>query len=169
MKKILIIASGIALGLVLFGVAVSALIVAGTSDNAAGTSANAQPGNNIGSSDSTPSPTPPVEPESTEPEGKYVLTSCDIELSSGLYAADTLIGSARVINSGDVSLDATVTFAWLLGDGSKVKAEPKHITLGTGQRKLVFFSAKTQQTSLFQAHPGYYNGKNCKTVTEITG
>jgi hypothetical protein len=104
-----------------------------------------------------------------EPEGKFGLASCDLNLDFGSAGSD-LIGSTTVKNTGDVELTAEVTFAWLLGNGKKITDPSKSVTVKAGATKLVFFSHPASMTdvSLFQSHPDYFDGTNCTTHAAIT-
>jgi hypothetical protein len=74
-----------------------------------------------------------------------------------------------VQNTGDVEGTYDITFAWLLGDGRKVEAEPKTITLASGRRRLVFFRhpSDIDEVLNFQDHPDYFDSKNCRTRVSI--
>lgn len=111
----------------------------------------------------SPSPAPPA-----KPQGKYGLASCDWNSGPGLSAGE-FVGSTKVENVGSVSFDAVVTFAWVMGDGSKLAAAPKSVTLKPGANRLVYFShpATTTLVGNFQSNPGYYHGKNCATKVAI--
>lgn len=114
----------------------------------------------------SPEPSPPPEP--TEPaieKGKYSLASCDLNLFTNGVSRSTLIGSTELENNGTVPLKITVSFAWLFGDGSKLRADDKTVELQSGRTKLVFFKANvgTSEVDAFQSHPGYYDSDNCET------
>ncbi|MEX1102322.1 MAG: hypothetical protein WD739_10945 [Actinomycetota bacterium] len=70
-----------------------------------------------------------------------------------------------------MELHADVTFSWLMGDGTKMAAEPKDVTVNAGASKIVFFTAPANlnSVSVFQAHPNYGRSSNCKTKATITG
>ncbi len=134
----------------------------------------------------TPSPTPTyVEPGSTdyfpndsveptveptvEPEnesGKFGIASCDW---SGMYNRSGFIGSVKLVNDGNVDIQVSVDFAWLMGDGSKLNATQRLVDVKVGANKLVFFKAPATLNSvgLFQDHPGYYKSNNCKIKAAI--
>jgi hypothetical protein len=107
----------------------------------------------------------PVEVEEPveEADGEFGLASCDVDLS--FDGEDRLLGSTEVKNTGNVPLTAEVRFKWLLGDGSKIDAQPKTVKLNPGKDKLVFFQAPApgNTVSLFQDHPKYFDSENCKT------
>lgn len=112
-----------------------------------------------------PEPEPEPEPEiDPEPQGDYALATCD------LGSDDKLIGSTEVINTGDVPASLGVSFKWLLGDGSAVKAENKQVTLPPGRERYVFFEhpADIDLQLSFQDHPDYFDGDNCKTKVNIS-
>jgi hypothetical protein len=98
-----------------------------------------------------------------EPKGSYQIASCDADLK--IQGQDSLIGTMRVKNTGDVTLDARVTFGWILANGSKISATPKTVKgLAAGKSKLVYFEhpATLDEVGSFQSHPGYFNSKNCR-------
>lgn len=112
-----------------------------------------------------------AEPTSSTPEGSYKLASCELDLGGSINSYK-LIGSVRVQNTGDVPINAVVSYKWLLGDGGEVKAADQKVSnLAGGKRKLIFFSEKVSQDvgGSFQDHPGYFNSKNCKANAKITG
>lgn len=112
---------------------------------------------------------PEPEPEPEEPEikdGKFGLASCDLHLD---FDNPQLLGSTEIANSGNVPIDVEITFKWLMGDGSKLEAESKVARVAVNKDKLVFFKVPitTDQVSLFQNHPKYYDSDNCKTNATI--
>jgi hypothetical protein len=114
----------------------------------------------------SPSPTPTPEPVPPKPSGKYGLASCDEQSTGGGYQ---LAGSTEVTNDGEVEATYEITFAWLLGDGTKVEAKPKTITLAPDRSRLVFFRrpSSIDQVLNFQDHPDYFDSKNCRTRVTI--
>jgi hypothetical protein len=100
------------------------------------------------------------------------LASCDLSLDSSAAGGidGQLLGSTRVRNTGDVRFTAHVTFAWLLGNGSKLSADPKTVSVQPGAQTLVVFKlpVNLDQIGLFQSHPDYYNSKNCSTKVSIS-
>jgi hypothetical protein len=104
---------------------------------------------------------PEVDPN---PEGEFRIASCD--LGSG----NELVGSVRIMNTGDVPLTAEVPFSWELEDGSTIDAETQQEELGASKSRLVFFNvpASLNEQLAFQGHPGYFRSKNCASKVQIT-
>lgn len=103
---------------------------------------------------------PPVD---SEPSGDYKLASCDTG------RGNSLVGSTKTENTGDVPITATITFKWQLDDGSFIEAENQTVNLEPEKSELVFFSQKVSlnESIAFQGHPGYFNSKNCETNASI--
>jgi hypothetical protein len=112
---------------------------------------------------SSPSPSPPP-----VVKGTWRMTSCDLNLGSA--SSNTLIGSVKVENTGTVEAEITVSFEWQLGDGSRLDAPSKTLTLLPGRDRLVFFKKVVGiDTALnFQSHPGYSDSSNCKAKATIS-
>jgi hypothetical protein len=106
-------------------------------------------------------------PTSTgEPDVRYKITVCNLDVGKSGY---TLFGSVRVANTGEVPIDAEVTFSWLLGDGGKLEATPRRVKNLDGNT-LVFFGEKVSRevAGSFQAHPDYFYSRNCAANAEIS-
>jgi hypothetical protein len=113
-----------------------------------------------------PSPSPSPSPVNSEPSGKYGLRSCEEQSVGNSYQ---LVGSTEVTNDGEVEATYEISFTWLLGDGTKVEAAPKSITLAPNRNRLVFFRhpSNIDQVLNFQDHPDYFDSKNCRTKVTI--
>jgi hypothetical protein len=156
---------GAVAALVLLGI--GAAIGAGLNTQAAPSDSPSVP---IASESPEPSDSPSPEPPA-DPEGRFGLASCDLNIDSSAPGGidGQLIGATRVKNTGSVPLKANVTFAWLYGDGSKAQATNKTVNVAAGASKLVFFKkpVTTDEMDLFQSHPDYFDSTNCKTKVTI--
>jgi hypothetical protein len=154
MKKVIFWIAGVFVGLAILGAALGE-----ESDD----SSDIPPADGGAKVDGTPVEDVVVEEPDPVPDGDYAIASCDTG------AAESLVGSVRIENTGEVPLVARVPFKWQIEDGSFIEAETAKETLEPGKSRLVFFkeSVGIDTVLAFQGHPGYFDSTNCRSKVKI--